>query len=245
MQSSSNKFCEIQKINKIYYAINYSQKKIYIFLKNIINKTKYSILKDWIEQGKTTVLPLNILKSYYNYFENNELNSELDATKGKDFYQTYIYDKILIKDILDFQQKNKDFKYTLVDDNIYDNDTNKIVLSKIAYYCCDNSVSKNNFSSVFAWYKHIVYDEVPLGFNYAKYIINTNSDDKFKLFLDNHKGFKGWNDELIDKNFLDESNQRVYNDFNNKYNELFYTNNVDNIIFFTNIDEIIKPDGFR
>ena len=143
-------FVILKNENKIYYVINYSQKNIFIFLKNLTSKQSYKILKNNIENDENILLPMNLLRVYYNYFENKKLSLEIDASPGRDFYSKYIQQKIF-KDIVDFKEKNQDFTFQLVDDNIYDDDTNKILLSKIALYCCDNA-SKNSYEKIFAWF---------------------------------------------------------------------------------------------
>ena len=241
---NENKFCDSKNETKIYYVINYAQKKIYIFLKNITSNVNYKILKNMIEYKKYLQNTSTLLRNYYNYFENNNLLDPIDFNKGKEFYLKYIIDKIL-KDISDFKDKNPDFTYKLIDDSIYNDDTNKIILSKIAIYCFDNiEKDKYSYEKIFAWFNKsgVSY---PIGFNNSSYPLNTEQDKKFKTFIKNHINNEAWDDSLIDENFVDDSNEKIFSNIKNEYNDLLYNYQMnDNIIFFMSIIDVQKPEGF-
>ena len=118
---------------------------------------------------------------------------------------------------------NYNDKIPLTDISIYDDDTNQMVLNKIA-----NAI-KCPPEEIFAWYETEKNDNIhPIGFNYTKNPIGLkikNKDDKDDKFLNFLKTDKTLNfDGLIDNYFVNSDGNKIQNSLENKYNDLFENN---------------------
>ena len=109
---------------------------------------------------------------------------------------------------------------------IYEDDTNQIVLNKIA------NKMKCPSDEIFAWYESTDNNIHPIGFNY------TNNSIKNKDSFEKNK-------DIIDPLYVNSDGNKISNRLLDKYNELFEYNldNKDNTIYFKTLFKFLENKG--